>query len=39
LSSIIHGFEKKKWDLIGNKIGMSGEGCKRRADELGLKFR
>ena len=31
-------FEKKKWGLIGNDIGMTGEGCKKRAKELNLRF-
>jgi hypothetical protein len=32
-------FEKKKWELIGKDIGMTGEGCKRRAKELKLTFK
>jgi hypothetical protein len=31
-------FDKRKWDMLGKEIGMSAEGCKKRAKELGLKF-
>ena len=36
MKRVLEKFEKKKWDLIGKEIGMSGEGCKRRAMELGV---
>ena len=31
-------FERKKWDMIGKEIGMSGEGCKRRAKGIGYQL-
>jgi hypothetical protein len=31
-------FEKRKWELVGKDIEMTGEGCKRRATELGFSF-
>jgi hypothetical protein len=39
LKKAVENFDKKKWDMIGREIGMSGEGCKKRAKELNMSFR
>jgi len=39
LKNAMDNFEKKKWDFIGKDIGMTGEGCKKRAKELKFTFK
>jgi len=39
LTEEIQKFSKRKWELIGDEIGLSGKACQKRAKKLNLSFK